>query len=67
MPSESRNETLNDMPEWECPHCGETFRYCDYEAIKEGSEIECPKCEKIIHVISVDYTMNVTAATTKEQ
>lgn len=49
------------------PHCGKTFQKDDYYEVEDGDEWECPKCEKPIHVVSVDHITNVRLSTAKEQ
>lgn len=55
--------TFNDMPHVECPHCGHKYQWDDYYAVDAGDELECPKCEKTMHVHYVETTINVTIGT----
>ena len=51
--------TFNDMPFAECPHCGHKWQVEDYYELEDGSELECPECDRHIVVLSVDHTMSV--------
>jgi len=55
--------TLNDFPEFTCPHCGKDSFQDDYGSTEVGDEIECPKCERTSYVTFVDVTINVTLST----
>lgn len=52
--------TLCSMPTCMCPHCRQTFQYDDYYDLDSGDEIDCPSCEKTIHVLSRDPVMYLT-------
>jgi hypothetical protein len=60
------NDTLNDMPMCECPHCGKGWQQDDYYDVKTDDEFECPHCEKTAYVVFVDNTINVRLSTEKE-
>ncbi len=59
----SQNETYCEMPKGECPYCGYEWLIDDYTDLKEGDDIECPKCEKIIHISNYDITISFTFTT----
>lgn len=51
-----------DMPMVRCPHCRMEFQWDDHYDIDAGHTRDCPKCEKVIHVLRVDTTINVILA-----
>jgi uncharacterized protein (UPF0212 family) len=62
-----RDYTLSDLPMATCPHCGEEFQWDDYYDVRAGSERECPRCERTIHVLSVDTTITARLGTEPEE
>ena len=56
--------TTSDLPSVECPHCGASFQYD--EDMEYGDTLQCPSCEKQIHVTFLDITVTVTLSTEKE-
>ena len=62
----SRNRpdrTFCDIPMLQCPHCGQEFQWDDYYDVDVGSKIDCPKCERVIYVDTVDHRIHVTLTT----
>ena len=57
------NTVWCDLPICKCPHCGNQFQWQDYYDLKAGSTTECPVCEKTIHVLCMDHTINVELST----
>ena len=51
--------TYNDMPMLTCPYCDKEFQYDDYCDTERGDEIDCPHCEKVMVVDTLDFTINV--------
>jgi hypothetical protein len=49
-----------DVPDLQCPVCFETWEESDYYDIKEGGELECPNCDKTLHILSVDTILSIT-------
>ncbi len=46
--------THNNLPMIVCPHCGEEYQHDDYYDIQSDDTLDCPSCEKEIHVLEVD-------------
>ena len=57
---------LASMPIVECPHCGKEWQWDDYYNLHSGSVRTCPKCEKDVHVLSVDTVMYARLSTEPE-
>ena len=55
--------TFCDVHMLTCPFCGHEFQWGDYYDVQEGSEIDCPKCERVIYVDTVDHRIYVTLTT----
>lgn len=47
----------------ECPHCGREFQWDDYYDVKRGDDHECPKCERMIHVVEAEPVIEITLST----
>lgn len=68
MPSLAKSkDTWNNMPMCECPHCKVDFQKDDYYDVEAGDEWECPTCDKIITVVSVDTITHVRLSVEKEE
>ena len=55
--------TWNDLPMGECPHCGHEWQIDDYYDLDNGDTLECPKCEKEIHLDAKDTTVSFRFST----
>jgi hypothetical protein len=51
-----------DLPMYTCPHCKQVSQKSDYFDIHVGTKFDCAACEKEIHVVGVDTTINVVLA-----
>lgn len=65
----SRNRpdtTLNDMPLYTCPHCGEECEQESYANVRDGDEWTCGSCERVMFVVDVEHTVCVKLSTHKD-
>jgi len=51
------------MPIVTCPFCGNNFQYDDYYRLSSGDEIECPDCDKVMYLLSVDTIIQARIGT----
>lgn len=55
--------TWNDLPMGECPYCGHKWQIDDYYDLDNDDTLECPKCEKEIHLDCKDTTISFRFST----
>lgn len=61
-----RHVLLAEIPVVRCPHCGAEQQWDDYYDLHAGSSQDCEKCEKEIHVLSVDVVIYARISTTPD-
>ncbi|KKK56233.1 hypothetical protein LCGC14_3066560 [marine sediment metagenome] len=59
--------TWNSMPIVQCPHCGKEQQLDDYYDLDVGDSRECQYCEKEMHIVNRDTTINIELATVLEE
>jgi uncharacterized protein (UPF0212 family) len=57
------NRTYNDMPIANCPHCNAEQQLDDYYDLDVGDSRDCQKCNKEMHIVFVDTTINFELST----
>ncbi len=59
--------TWNDLPIAECPHCGKEQQLDDYYDLDVGDSRECQYCDKEMHIVRRDTTINVELSTDEDK
>lgn len=58
--------SANAMPMAICPHCESVMQLDDWYDFKRGESVDCPKCEKTMHVLDVEAVLYVRLGTEPE-